>query len=96
MEPVAQDEGALLFKRCFDLTVTLLSMPVVLPLMGIVALAIKLDSPGPVLFIQQRVGLKKRLFPMMKFRSMCDRCRGQAMRNRAFERGRGAHLQDYR
>jgi lipopolysaccharide/colanic/teichoic acid biosynthesis glycosyltransferase len=73
LEPVAQDEGALLFKRCFDLTVTLLSMPVVLPIMGIVALAIKLDSPGPVLFIQQRVGLKKRLFPMMKFRSMCDR-----------------------
>jgi exopolysaccharide biosynthesis polyprenyl glycosylphosphotransferase len=73
LEPVAQDEGALLFKRCFDLTVTLLSMPVVLPLMGIIALAIKLDSPGPVLFIQQRVGLKKRLFPMMKFRSMCDR-----------------------
>ena len=73
LEPVAQDEGALLFKRCFDLVVTLLSMPVVLPIMGIVALAIKLDSPGPVLFIQQRVGLKKRLFPMMKFRSMCDR-----------------------
>ena len=73
LEPVAQEEGALLFKRCFDLTVTLLSMPVVLPLMGIIAMAIKLDSPGPVLFIQQRVGLKKRQFPMMKFRSMCDR-----------------------
>ena len=73
LEPVAQDEGALLFKRCFDLTATLLSMPILLPLMGIIAIAIKLDSPGPVLFIQQRVGLKKRLFPMMKFRSMCDR-----------------------
>jgi len=73
LEPVAQDEGALLFKRCFDLTVTLLAMPIVLPLMGVIAIAIKLDSPGPVLFIQQRVGLKKRLFPMLKFRSMCDR-----------------------
>jgi exopolysaccharide biosynthesis polyprenyl glycosylphosphotransferase len=73
LEPVAQDEVALLIKRCFDLTVTLLSMPVVLPLMAIIAIAIKLDSPGPVLFVQQRVGLKKRQFPMMKFRSMCDR-----------------------
>lgn len=73
LEPVAQDEGALLFKRCFDLTATLLAMPIVLPLMGIIAVAIKLDSPGPVLFVQQRVGLKKRLFPMMKFRSMCDK-----------------------
>jgi len=72
MEPVAQDEGSLLFKRCFDLTVTLLSMPVVLPLMGIIALAIKFDSRGPVFFVQQRVGFKKRLFPMMKFRSMCE------------------------
>ena len=73
LEPVAQEEGALLFKRFFDLVATLLAMPVVLPLMGIIAVAIKLDSPGPVFFIQQRVGLKKRIFPMMKFRSMCDR-----------------------
>jgi exopolysaccharide biosynthesis polyprenyl glycosylphosphotransferase len=73
LEPVAQDEVALLIKRAFDLTLTLLSMPVVLPIMAIIAIAVKLDSPGPVLFVQQRVGLKKRQFPMMKFRSMCDR-----------------------
>ena len=45
-------------------------MPLVLPFMALVALAIKLDSPGPVFFVQQRVGLRKHLFPMFKFRSM--------------------------
>ena len=70
LEPVAQDADQLFFKRLFDLTLTLLSMPFVLPFMALVALAIKLDSPGPVLFVQQRVGLRKHLFPMFKFRSM--------------------------
>ncbi len=72
LDIVAQNEAMLLIKRLVDLTLTLLTMPVWLPIMGIVAIAIKLDSPGPVLFIQQRVGLKKRLFQMYKFRSMCD------------------------
>lgn len=70
LEPVAQDEIKLLVKRCADLILTVLSMPILLPIMGIIAIAIKLDSPGPVFFVQQRVGLKKRLFPMFKFRSM--------------------------
>lgn len=70
LEPVAQDELMLLIKRCFDLALTLLFMPILLPLMAIIAITIKLDSPGPVFFIQQRVGLRKHLFPMIKFRSM--------------------------
>lgn len=69
-EPVAQDEKMLIVKRVMDLVVTLTFMPVVLLLMGLVAIAIKLDSPGPVLFVQERVGLRKRLFRMYKFRSM--------------------------
>jgi exopolysaccharide biosynthesis polyprenyl glycosylphosphotransferase len=70
LEPVAQDKDILLIKRLFDFTVTLASMPVILPVMALIAIAIKLDSPGPVFFIQQRVGLRKHLFPMYKFRSM--------------------------
>jgi len=70
LESVAQDEIKLLVKRCVDLILTLLAMPILLPITGIIAIAIKLDSPGPVFFVQQRVGLKKRLFPMLKFRSM--------------------------
>lgn len=69
-EPVAQDESKLVVKRIFDLVVTLAAMPFFAPLMLIVAIAIKLDSPGPVFFTQQRVGFRKRLFPMIKFRSM--------------------------
>ena len=70
LEPVAQDELKLIVKRVLDLTFTLISMPVILPLMGIIALAIKFESPGPALFVQDRVGLKKRIFPMFKVRSM--------------------------
>mgnify|MGYP000878045283 CR=1 FL=1 len=69
-EPVAQDERKLILKRIFDLTVTLAAMPVLLPILLVVAVAVKLDSPGPILFKQPRVGLRKRIFPMYKFRSM--------------------------
>lgn len=70
MEPVAHDDGELFIKRIFDLVVTIVVLPAVLPILVITAIAIKLDSPGPVFFIQQRVGLRKHLFPMFKFRSM--------------------------
>ena len=70
LEPVAHDEDKLIVKRVLDLVFTTLAMPVFLPIMALVAIAIKLDSKGPALFIQQRVGLRKHLFPMMKFRSM--------------------------
>jgi len=69
-DPVAQNEGMLLAKRFMDLLLVLAAMPVVAPVMGLVALAIKLDDGGPVFFKQERVGLRKRLFPMYKFRSM--------------------------
>lgn len=59
-----------LVKRAFDLVVGSVLTLLALPVMGIVALAIKLDSPGPVLFRQQRVGENGRLFTMYKFRSM--------------------------
>jgi lipopolysaccharide/colanic/teichoic acid biosynthesis glycosyltransferase len=45
---------------------------VLLPIIGIIAAAIKLDSRGPVFFFQERVGFKRRRFRMLKFRSMVD------------------------
>ncbi len=69
-EPVAHDELALLFKRMFDVAAVVAAMPVLIPLFAILAVAVKLDSPGPVFFKQRRVGLRKRIFPMLKFRSM--------------------------
>lgn len=59
-----------LVKRTFDLVVTGLLMPVLLPMLGAVALAVKLDSPGPIFFKQDRIGLGNRRFKILKFRSM--------------------------
>lgn len=70
MEPVSQDPQQLFLKRLFDWTLTIISLPVLIPFFMVVALAIKIDSPGPIFFVQQRVGLRKRIFPMLKFRSM--------------------------
>jgi exopolysaccharide biosynthesis polyprenyl glycosylphosphotransferase len=69
-DPVAQNEDKLLIKRLMDLILVLSVMPVVLPVMALISLAIKLDDGGPIFFVQERVGLRKRLFPMLKFRSM--------------------------
>jgi lipopolysaccharide/colanic/teichoic acid biosynthesis glycosyltransferase len=57
-------------KRSFDILAVLLSLPVVLPVLAVVAVAVRLDSPGPVLFRQARTGLHGRRFPMLKFRTM--------------------------
>ena len=57
-------------KRVIDVAITLISLPVTLPIMLISALAICLDSPGPVLFIQERIGKGGRLFRVYKFRTM--------------------------
>ena len=69
-EFVSRNQNALIAKRIFDIVVTLASMPLILPILLITALAIRLDSKGPILFVQDRVGLHKKLFPMYKFRSM--------------------------
>jgi lipopolysaccharide/colanic/teichoic acid biosynthesis glycosyltransferase len=57
-------------KRMFDLFGAALALLLASPLMLLVALAIKLDSPGPVFFRQQRVGRGGRLFRVHKFRTM--------------------------
>jgi exopolysaccharide biosynthesis polyprenyl glycosylphosphotransferase len=59
-----------LIKRVFDIFVGSIAAMIILPLLGIVSLAIKIDNPGPVLFRQKRVGENGRLFDMYKFRSM--------------------------
>jgi sugar transferase (PEP-CTERM system associated) len=57
-------------KRMVDVLVSLLLLLVTLPIMGVVALAIWLESGGPVLFRQERIGLGGRPFQILKFRSM--------------------------
>ena len=59
-------------KRVFDLTLTGLFLPVLLPLMAIVALLVRLKLGGPVLFAQARPGIHGKPFIMRKFRTMTD------------------------
>ncbi len=58
-------------KRGFDLAVTVPLFLFLLPLLIVTAIAIKLDSSGPVFFRQPRVGQANRIFNIYKFRSMC-------------------------
>ncbi len=57
-------------KRMIDIAISLVAVLVLIPLAAVVAVAIKLDSRGPVLFKQARVGRNGRLFTLYKFRSM--------------------------
>ena len=57
-------------KRAFDIVASALGLLLLSPLLLFIAVAIKLSSPGPVLFRQERVGLNKKHFTMLKFRSM--------------------------
>ncbi len=60
----------LALKRLLDLALVVPLMPFLLPLMGIVALAIRLDSSGPIVFKQKRVGQYGKHFTIFKFRTM--------------------------
>ncbi len=57
-------------KRLFDIVVSAVALVVLSPLLLIVALLVKVDSPGPVLFRQRRLGRGARLFEIYKFRTM--------------------------
>jgi len=60
----------LVFKRLLDIVVSSILLVFLAPMFLIVAILIKFDSPGPVFFVQERVGRNKRKFPMCKFRTM--------------------------
>jgi lipopolysaccharide/colanic/teichoic acid biosynthesis glycosyltransferase len=57
-------------KRVWDTIVTVLLLPILVPLLLLIALAVRLDSNGPVLFRQKRMGYRGQTFTMYKFRSM--------------------------
>jgi len=67
---VAQDPYRLAFKRALDIGGSALLLVVLAPVLAAIAAAIKLTSPGPVLFAQERYGYMKRRFRMQKFRTM--------------------------
>jgi lipopolysaccharide/colanic/teichoic acid biosynthesis glycosyltransferase len=57
-------------RRCLDITISAGALLVLSPLLGLTGLAIKLDSRGPILFSQTRVGQNGKTFTLIKFRSM--------------------------
>jgi len=60
-------------KRLIDILAALLLIPLCIPIFAILALLIKLDSPGSAFFIQERMGFRGNTFRMIKFRTMRER-----------------------
>ncbi|MCC6187736.1 MAG: undecaprenyl-phosphate glucose phosphotransferase [Anaerolineales bacterium] len=58
------------FKRAMDIVLSAISLALLSPILLLVAILIKLDSPGPAFFVQERMGLDSKPFRMFKFRSM--------------------------
>lgn len=63
-------------KRLFDLCATLLAVPLLIPLLAITALAVRCVLGSPLLFSQERPGLRGKPFTMRKFRTMTSECGG--------------------
>lgn len=60
----------MIFKRLFDILASFVGLLLLWPVLVIVAILIKVKMPGPILFVQKRVGRNGRLIPVHKFRSM--------------------------
>ena len=60
------------FKRLTDILISLILLVVTSPLLIMAAIAIKVDSRGPIFFLHERTGLKEKSFKMIKFRGMVD------------------------
>lgn len=63
-----------IIKRGFDVAFSTIALVVLAPVIVAAAIAIKLDSPGPVFFVQPRIGRQNQLFQLIKFRSMRQDC----------------------
>lgn len=59
-------------KRLLDVIIAMLAVIILSPLMIVTAMAVKLESDGPVIFKQERLGLNGKVFKIFKFRSMCQ------------------------
>jgi lipopolysaccharide/colanic/teichoic acid biosynthesis glycosyltransferase len=83
-----------ILKRVIDILITLVALVVLWPVLLIVAVLIRLDSPGPALFVQKRIGKGGRPFKIYKFRTMAHSLDDSAHRKfmQAFVRGDMAQL----
>jgi exopolysaccharide biosynthesis polyprenyl glycosylphosphotransferase len=75
--PLRLATSSRLVKRLMDIVLSLTALVVLAPLFGLIAVAIKLDSPGPVLFRQRRRGSEDTTFEILKFRTMVQDAEAQ-------------------
>ena len=72
LDSLNESIGYLFIKRLIDIVASLIGLVLLSPLLLIVSIAIKVESKGPVIFKQKRVGLNGKLFDIYKFRSMVE------------------------
>lgn len=89
LKDVAMSNWELATKRIIDVVISVMVLVLALPLIGAIALAIKLDSPGAVIFKQVRLGRGGRPFTAYKFRSMKDNAEAELDRLRQFNEAGG-------
>jgi exopolysaccharide biosynthesis polyprenyl glycosylphosphotransferase len=70
--PTRADDSRLIIKRGIDIILATAALIILSPVLVAAAIAVKLSSPGPVLFVQPRYGYNRRRFRMYKFRTMVD------------------------
>ena len=89
---VALETGSAL-KRAMDIVLSLATLVALFPLLVVIAIAVKIDSSGPVLFRQERLGRGRKPFTMYKFRSMIVDS-GDALHREAVKRTAESHRRD--
>jgi lipopolysaccharide/colanic/teichoic acid biosynthesis glycosyltransferase len=72
--------GYRLVKRVFDVTICLVFLPLAIVVMAVISMMIFLDSPGPIFFVQERIGRGERRFSIYKFRTMKRNCDDRSSR----------------
>lgn len=89
LEVLAGRNAGQVAKRAIDLTACLLTLPLTVPLISLGVLVVRIESPGPGLFVQERVGRDGRRFRMYKFRTLAPSFDDSAHRAfmKAFVRG---------
>src|SRR5579863_9970206 len=63
-------EASQFLKRCFDLLFSVTALLLLAPILTVISIAIRLDTPGPVLYVSERIGRHGRSFRCFKFRTM--------------------------
>jgi exopolysaccharide biosynthesis polyprenyl glycosylphosphotransferase len=70
LNPLVLSRSSRFFKRVTDVAGAALALALLAPVMALIALAIRMDSPGPILFRQERIGRRGNRFALLKFRTM--------------------------